>query len=99
MKIARPDLIQRLDDFARAGNGLLTGQPGAGKTHSVLELHDRWRTAGVPHLLVPVDKLGTASEEEIRAVLGIPSDIISFAADQIPLGAGPGVLVFDAFDA
>src|ERR1700737_645521 len=100
MRIEREKLIDDLERFARSGNGILTGAPGVGKTYSILELHDRWIREGMPHLLVPVDRIGSATDEEIRALMGIDTDLLTFASEQFRTeGNGLGVLVFDAFDA
>jgi hypothetical protein len=99
MRIIRRGLTDRLDAFARSGHGLLTGAPGVGKTHSILELHEKWTTSNVPHLLIPVERLGSGTDAEVRDVLGIPGDLVDYVEAQMAVGLEPGVVVFDAFDA
>lgn len=98
MKIERPDLIAELDAFARSGHGLVTGEPGVGKTYSMAELHDRWDAAGYPHLMIPVDRLGSLTDAEIRAALGISTNLMEHVALYFA-AKGKGVVVFDGFDA
>lgn len=100
MRIDRSAMIDRLDDFVRSGNGILTGAPGIGKTYSILELTERWTRDSTPYLLVPVDRIGSATDQEIRSVLSIDSDLLTFASETIAAqDERRGILVFDAFDA
>lgn len=99
MNIDRHRLLDELDSFARTDHGVVTGIPGVGKTHAILELHARWKNSGLPHLLVPVDRIGSATDEEIRAVLGIDDELLAVAQRLFRTAGERGVIVFDAFDA
>ena len=99
MIIARTGLIDELDSFARAGHGLVTGAPGVGKTHSVAALHQRWAAQGVPHLLMAVDRLGSATDPEISALLGTKLDFVEFVEREMKKVPSPvGIVIFDGFD-
>jgi hypothetical protein len=97
MIVNRKELIARLDDFARSGHGIVMGEPGVGKTHSIVALHDLWEAAGVPHQVISVDRLGSVTEAEVKSVLGLDIDLVDHIADYFK-ARGPGVVVFDGFD-
>jgi hypothetical protein len=78
VNIDRHRLLDELDSFARTDHGVVTGILELGK-HAILELHARWKNSGLPHLLVPVDLIGSATDEEIRAVLGIDDELLAVA--------------------
>jgi hypothetical protein len=90
-------MIAELDAFARAGDGLVTGEPGVGKTHSITELHDLWNGQNFPHLAIPVDRLGSATEAEIRSALGISTSLMDHV-ERYFSERGRGVLIIDGFD-
>jgi hypothetical protein len=97
VKIDRLSLIERLDDFARDGHGLVTGVPGVGKTYSMAQLHDLWKDQGLPNQVVPVDRLGAVTDPDIRAALGIADDLVDHFVEYFR-DKGRGVVVFDGFD-
>ena len=98
MRIDRSSLVDELERFARSGSGLLTGAPGVGKTYSVRELHERWKANGFPHLLVPIEQLGTATDAEILSVLGAGKDLVTLVAEAFTDPQTKGVVVLDGFD-
>ena len=57
-KINREKLLNELLNFASGGHGVIIGQPGVGKSYLLKELHHSLDSAGRPHLLLPIDKLG-----------------------------------------
>jgi hypothetical protein len=100
MKIERNRLVDRLEDFALRGSGVVVGDPGVGKTRLLLELRKRLKSTGTPHLLIPIDQLGNGSEDELRAELSYQGDLIEKLESELRLsGRQPGILLFDAFDA
>ncbi|MGB8352248.1 MAG: NACHT domain-containing protein, partial [Chthoniobacteraceae bacterium] len=99
MKIDRSKLISDLLNFATSGNGLIIGQPGVGKSYAIAELCVQLKAKGIPHLLLPVERLGSASEIELKTVLRREGHLVSLlrAIDKDP--KQPGILIFDGFDA
>lgn len=96
MIINRHELIGRLVAFAKSGHGLISGVPGVGKTYSLAALHDQLDADGTTHALIPVERLGAVTEEEIRSVLGIPTDLMTYFGSKFV--SGDGVVIFDGFD-
>jgi len=100
MDIERKALIQNLEQFAVDGNGIVTGKPGVGKTHSLLELVKLFKKKGIPHLVLPIDQLGEGTDEELRNLLSFKGDLILKLREEIEqLKITPGIILFDAFDA
>jgi hypothetical protein len=99
VKIERTQLIDELVDFATNGNGVVIGQPGAGKTYALAELRARLKAAGFPHLVLPVERLGSASAAEIRNVLNRDGDFVELLQTAARGQKSPAVLIFDGFDA
>lgn len=99
MKIERPALDAALLAFAQGGHGLVLGQAGAGKTHSLVRLAQTLKRTLVPYVLLSVDELGDASEEDLRSSLGYTGTF----GEQMPAifaaGPGGGMIIFDGFDA
>ena len=55
--------------------------------------------AGVPCLFLPIDKLGANSDADLRAELGIQTDLASYLRSQERPSSHPPTLVIDALDA
>lgn len=99
MKIDRSQLILDLVTFATTGSGVVIGQPGVGKTYALGELRAKLKDAGILHLILPVERLGAASDPEISNVLQRDGDFIGLLRDAVIGAKGPAVLIFDGFDA
>jgi NACHT domain len=100
MKIERTELLSDLMSFALKESGIIVGRPGIGKTYLLTELHERMKSDGVPHLLLPIDQLGDGSEATLQAELSYQGDLIEKLQNEISrLDRKPGILLFDAFDA
>ncbi len=99
MKIERPQLIAALMDFALSGNGIVIGQPGIGKSHALAELHDRLTTNGILHIILSVERLGGASDAELKAELEQDVDFISLLHSLKTDPKTPAILIFDGYDA
>jgi hypothetical protein len=98
MKINRDALFADLTEFALSGSGVLIGPPGAGKSFALAELRQRLTAKSVPQLFLAVERLGAASPPEVAQVLQREGDFIELL--RTALGdAGPGILIFDGFDA
>lgn len=99
MKIDRSQLIADLMAFATSGSGVVIGQPGAGKTHALVQLRERLKADGTPHLILPVERLGAATAPEISSILGREGDFVQLLQQAVAGTAKPAVLIFDGFDA
>lgn len=100
MKIDRSQLISELVSFATSGNGVVIGPPGVGKTYALTELRQRLKSEARPHLILPVERLGMATDAEIRHVLQREGDFVQLLKAAVASRTtGPSVLVFDGFDA
>lgn len=100
MKIERPELLSRLTEFALTGNGVVVGCPGGGKSYSLSELRAHLKARGIPHLILPVERLGEGTETEVRNLLKRDGDFVSLLREvsaQSP--TKPAVIIFDGFDA
>lgn len=100
MKIDRTPMLEALENFALGGNGVVVGEPGIGKTYSLVHLRRRLSSKGVPHLFLAIDQLGSGTDEELRSELSFEGNFIEKLRRELDLSGGrPGVLLFDAFDA
>lgn len=100
MKINRTCLLDSLESFALYGNGVVVGDPGVGKTYLLLKLRERLKAKGIPHLFLPMDQLGEATEDELRVELSYQGDLIEKLRTELHRSdRQPGILLFDAFDA
>lgn len=99
MKIERTQLISELMSFATAGGGVIVGQPGVGKSYALAELRDQLKANGIPHLVLPVERMGGASEAEMKAILRRDGDIVVLLRAVAKVPTVPGVIIFDGFDA
>jgi MoxR-like ATPase len=97
MNIDRKALLDELDRFARSGNGLITGAPGAGKTFAVRALSERWDKDGTKHLVIPVEQLGAATSDDLAARYRGERNLVSLL--EKTFAAGVGVVMFDGIDA
>ena len=98
MQIKREKLLKNLQDFASQGNGVIIGSPGVGKTYLLKELRQRLKSAGIPHLLLPIDQLGDGTDETLQRELSYEGDLID-KLKSVSVSEQKAVLLFDAFDA
>lgn len=96
MKIDRSKLLTALESFARSGNGLVVGGPGAGKTYLIGELSKRLEQEKVPNLQIAVDALGDGTDREIREALDLDTDLLSKLQSE---EVREGVFLVDGYDA
>ena len=99
MKIERPHLIRELSNFALQSGGLVVGPPGVGKTYALHQLRQRLKEDKIPHLILPVERLGRATNAEVCAVLQWQGDPIALLQSAASDAKQPCVLIFDGFDA
>lgn len=100
MKIDRAHLISELQGFAVAANGVIIGAPGVGKSYLLKEVRDGFMSSDRPAVIIPVDQLGAATDEDLRTFFPGGGDwtarLVAVARAQ---KITPGVLIFDGFDA
>ena len=99
MQIDRERLFEELRRFVISGSGVILGPPGVGKTFLLKLYCQGLIEADVPCLFLPIDKLGANSEADLRAELGLQTDLASYLTSQDRPTEHPPVLVIDAFDA
>ena len=99
MKIQRKGLIDDLVEFARAGNGVVIGPPGIGKSYALGELRQRLKREETPHLILPVERLGEANELDIQLALQRQGDFVQLLQSSVAGTRQHAVLVFDGYDA
>ena len=98
MKIKREKLLKNLQDFVLRGNGVIIGSPGVGKTYLLGELRQNLKSNRIPHLLLPIDKLGEGTDEDLQRELSTKGDLIE-ELKAVSVSGKKAVLLFDAFDA
>ena len=98
MKIKREKLLKNLRDFVLRGNGVIIGSPGVGKTYLLGELRQNLKSNRIPHLLLPIDKLGEGTDEDLQRELSTKGDLIE-ELKAVSVSGKKAVLLFDAFDA
>jgi hypothetical protein len=98
VKIKRGELDAALYRFATSGHGLVVGQPGVGKTHSLSALAGALEQAKVACLFMAVEELGEGSEDELKARLNY-SGTFRAALEELFTSSESGVLLLDGFDA
>lgn len=99
MKINRDELLSKLYEYSRNGHGLVLGSPGAGKSHSLIELNKLLQKNSVPVLQISVDQLGSATPDEVKAYLGIDKTLSEKLKGEYSDSVNPAVLIIDGFDA
>ena len=98
IRINREKLRNDLQDFVLRGNGVVIGRPGVGKTYLLNELRQNLKSAGIPHLLLPIDQLGDGTSETLRQELSYEGDLIEYLKS-VPVSGNKAILLFDALDA
>ena len=98
MKIKREKLLKNLQDFVLRGNGVIIGSPGVGKTYLLGELRQNLKSNRIPHLLLPIDKLGEGTDEDLQRELLSEGDLIE-ELKTVPVLDQKALILFDAFDA
>ena len=98
IKVDREKLRNDLQDFASRGNGVVIGSPGVGKTFLLKELHQYLKSDEIPHLLLPIDRLGNGTPEDLENGLSYKGNLIE-RLKSVPISDKKAILLFDAFDA
>jgi hypothetical protein len=102
--IEREAVLSDLDNFVTAGSGVVVGVPGVGKTTLLHALRRRLQERDVPSVVVPIDRMGSDAKAELRELFGLDGADQHGQFDQLKAVAaeyqsGPGILIFDGFDA
>ncbi len=100
MIIQRNDLLNKLEEFSLAASGVVLGDPGCGKSHTLWQLKLDLESKGIQRLLLPVEQLGDGSESELRSRLDYKGTLVEWLKTYITdKEKKPGILIFDGFDA
>ena len=97
-EINRKKLLNDLQDFVTQGNGIIIGSPGVGKTYLLSKLHRSLDSNDIPHLLLPIDKLGNGTETDLQSELLYEGKLIE-KLKSVSVSGEKAILLFDAFDA
>jgi hypothetical protein len=100
LHIRRDKLLNDLFAFTQAGNGLLVGGPGEGKSYLIQELQRKYWSDNIPCYVIHIDKLASGSDDAIAEELCTTGDWLT-ALLQIEVNThdSRSLLIFDAFDA
>jgi len=100
LNIRRDNVTNALYAFTQAGNGLLVGGPGEGKSHLTLELQRRYLSINILCYIIHIDRLINGTDAEISQQLPSTGDWLE-ALSNTPLTPHTPrpLLIFDAFDA
>lgn len=98
MNIDRSHIISDLINFSMAGNGLVTGKPGIGKSYSIAQLSEKLLEQDIPAVIVRVDELFDASDLEIGSAVGLDENWCSSLKGLNTKGETKAIFIFDAFD-
>jgi hypothetical protein len=99
LRLERPALDAALLSFAGSGHGLILGRAGVGKSFSLSRLAQTLRSTQKAHLIVGVEDLGGATEDEVRGALGYQEPSFAEAVVHLFATAPRGTVIFDGFDA
>ena len=97
-EINRKKLLNDLQDFVTQGNGVIIGSPGVGKTYLLSKLHQSLDSNDIPHLLLPIDKLGNGTDTDLQSELLYEGDLIE-KLKSVSVSGEKAILLFDGFDA
>ncbi len=99
MNIQRPKLIKELENFSAAGNGVVVGTPGIGKSFLLRDICSKKRNLESEYLYLPLDKIDASDSEMFKKDLKIKGNLGDYLRDQIAKsGKKKGLVVFDSFD-
>ena len=89
-----------LTQFVQNGNGILTGNPGVGKSYEIRKLVNHLQKEKKVVLFLPIDKLIAESQQELQAELDLPSNLIKYIASEERVSSSKkGIIIIDAYDA
>jgi hypothetical protein len=75
---------------------LVVGEPGAGKSGTLVHFADRLKSQGQDYVMLAVDRLTAASEGELRQELGLDHNLPDVLENWV--GDAPAFLIIDALD-
>lgn len=93
-------ITTELYTFITTGNGILTGNPGAGKSYEIGKLLRCLKENGYTVLPLPIDKLVAESDLDLQNELDLTNNLIEYLANEPQVSsAKKGIVIIDAFDA
>lgn len=99
-RIDQNSITSELYNFVEAGNGILTGSPGAGKSYEVNKLVKFLQNKEKIVLFLPIDKLISESDIDLRNELDLKTNLFEYIASEKRVsGSNKGIVIIDAFDA
>lgn len=99
ININRDKLLKDLFDFSKAGSGLIVGNPGVGKSFLLNKLKHTYLDGNHVAIMIRIDNLVDASDEEIQQDLNLESNWIKSLQKVKIKEDVKALLIFDAFDA
>jgi hypothetical protein len=99
-RIDSNQITLELAHFIQAGNGLLTGDPGVGKSYELNKLVKHLQKDRNVVLFLPIDKLVAETDVELQDELGLKTNLFEYikSEDQVS-PSKKGIIIIDAFDA
>lgn len=100
MDIRRDRLAAEFAAFEGAGNGVVIGAPGVGKTHLLADQFRAALRANRPAFLLALDKHSVRNDQELQTELRLDHDLIdTLGTEARATAAAPGLLLIDSYDA
>jgi len=94
------DITTDLYNFITSGCGILTGNPGAGKSYEIRKLIKKIQKEEIPVLFLPIDKIIAESDTDLQTELDLKKDLFDYIASQDDVSSTrKGIVIIDAFDA
>ncbi len=89
-----------LAHYIQKGNGILTGNPGVGKSYEIRKLVDHLQKEKTVVLFLPIDKLISETQQELQTELGLSSNLFEYiTSDKRVSSSKKGIIILDAYDA
>jgi hypothetical protein len=89
-------VTKEIERLSSAESILVVGEPGAGKSGSLVHFADRLKSQGRDYVMLAVDRLTAASEGELRQELGLDHNLGDVLENWV--GDAPAFLIIDALD-
>ena len=89
-------VTREIERLSSAESILVVGEPGAGKSGTLVHFADRLKSQGQDYVMLAVDRLTAASEGELRQELGLDHNLADVLENWV--GDDPAFLIIDALD-
>jgi hypothetical protein len=90
-------VTREIERISTAQSILVVGEPGAGKSGSLVHFADRLKSQGQDYVMLAVDRLTAANEGQLRQELGLDHNLADVLDNWV--GDAPAFLIIDALDA